>query len=131
MRFRDHRPFLFFAANRDAIVMTEIGGHTRAEILERSFEAAPSALLVVNREGRIVLANQQCERLFGYSREELIGKYVETLVPAPLRGLHAALRNSYIDDPAGPWMKTGRELLALRKDGTELPADIRLSPVPT
>ncbi|HXA51017.1 MAG TPA: PAS domain S-box protein [Candidatus Acidoferrum sp.] len=111
--------------------MTEIGDHTRAEILERSFEAAPSALLVVNREGRIVLANQQCERLFGYTREELIGKYVETLVPAPLRELHAALRNSYVSDPGGPWMKTGRELLALRKDGTEFPAEIGLSPFRT
>src|SRR5260370_40062823 len=128
MRFRDHRPFLFFAANRDAIVMTEIGGHTRAEILERSFEAAPSALLIVNREGRIVLANQQCERLFGYSREELIDEYVEILVPKPLREMHAALRDSYIGEPGGSGMKLGRELLAQRKDGSQFPAEISLSP---
>jgi two-component system, cell cycle sensor histidine kinase and response regulator CckA len=130
MRFRDHRPFLF-SEIRDDVGMTEIGDYTRAEILQGCFDAAPSALLLVDQQGRIVLVNEQCERLFGYGSGELIGKYVEALLPGPLRELHASLRNNYLHDPAGPGIKMGRELTAVRKDGTEFPAEIALSPFRT
>jgi two-component system cell cycle sensor histidine kinase/response regulator CckA len=130
MRYRDHRPFLF-SEIRNGTGMTEISNYTQAEILKGCFEAAPSALLLVDREGRIVLANKECERLFGYERRELIGAYVEMLVPAPLREPHAALRTSYLEDPASPAMRMGRELTAVRKDGMEFPAEIALSRVRT
>jgi protein-histidine pros-kinase len=92
-------------------------------------EAAPDAMVIVERGGRIVLVNSQTLKLFGYSREELVGQPVEILVPEATRARHPDLRDGYFADPKPRAMGASIELAARRKDGTEFPAEISLSPV--
>lgn len=91
-------------------------------------EAAPDAIMEVDPEGKIVLLNQTAEKMFGYSREELLGLNVETLVPAGMRGNHSQHRNSYTTNPQTRPMGSGLELKAQKKDGTLFPVEISLSP---
>ena len=93
-------------------------------------ELAPDALMVVGSNGVIELANAQCEKLFGYTRDELIGQKVEMLVPANIRPGHPALREGYHREPVTRGMGTERELRAARKDGSEIPVEIGLAPIP-
>jgi PAS domain S-box-containing protein len=93
-------------------------------------ELAPDGLMVVDATGAIRLANARCEALFGYSRDELIGRSVDLLVPPALRSRHAGLRDSYYRAPSVREMGANRELRAVRRDGTELPVEIGLSPLP-
>jgi len=92
-------------------------------------EAAPDAIIEVDREGRIVLLNRATETLFGYSREELLGQSVEILVPENLRAMHARHREDYRQQPMTRPMGSGLELQGRRKDGSRFPAEISLSPV--
>ncbi len=92
-------------------------------------EAAPDAIVEVDQNGRILLMNAATESLFGYTREELMGKSIEMLVPHGSRDSHAALRTGYWENPISRPMGTGRTLLALRKNGTQFPVEISLSPV--
>ncbi len=94
-------------------------------------ESAPDAMLVTDTEGRIVWANTQAERLFGYALAELIGQPVEVLIPEGAREFHVEKRNSYVRQPAYGDMSAARELNGRRKDGSEFPAEIRLSPQDT
>jgi PAS domain S-box-containing protein len=94
-------------------------------------EAAPSGMIMADEEGSIVLVNAHAERLFGYSREELIGQPVDMLVPERLRVKHLAFRSGYVHQPSARPMGAGRYLLALRKDGSEVPVEIGLSPIRT
>jgi PAS domain S-box-containing protein len=89
-------------------------------------EASPSGIVLVNGEGRMVLVSAQTERLFGYSREELIGQTVERLIPERFRGAHRGLRAGFHALPKARAMGAGRELFALRKDGTEFPVEVGL-----
>jgi PAS domain S-box-containing protein len=91
-------------------------------------EAAPDAILEVNPEGKIILLNEAAERMFGYSRGELLGFNVENLVPAAMRGGHAQHRASYASHPKTRPMGTGLELQGQRKDGSLFPVEISLSP---
>ena len=91
-------------------------------------EAAPDAILEVDQEGRIVLLNRVTERLFGYSREELLGRPVEMLVPQAARGRHDQHRANYQAHPSTRPMGSGLALEGLRKDGTRFPVEISLSP---
>lgn len=92
-------------------------------------EAAPDALVIVNRDGRIVLINSQTERLFGYQRGELLIQPIERLVPARFHSVHPGHRNRYFLDPHARPMGAGVDLFARRRDGTEFPAEISLSPI--
>jgi len=91
-------------------------------------EAAPDAILEVDRQGRIVLVNLQAERLFGYTRTELLGNRIEFLLPERLRGRHPGHRDTFFEHPIMRPMGTGLELYARRADGSEFAVDVTLSP---
>jgi PAS domain S-box-containing protein len=93
--------------------------------------AAPDAMVILDSGGRIVLVNEQTERLFGYPAAELAGQLVEMLVPHQLRGVHVHHRDDYFAEPQIRRMGTGLELSGLRRDGTEFPIEISLSPLDT
>jgi len=94
-------------------------------------EAAPSAMIMVNTDGCITLVNTQAEAVFGYDRQELIGRCIETLVPERFRCHHAEYRNGYLGNARARPMGAERELFGLRKDGTEVPIEIGLNPIQT
>ena len=94
-------------------------------------EHAPDAMVIVDGQGRIQLVNAQTEHLFGYYREELIGQSIEMLVPSRFREQHASDRTEYQAQPRVRPMGLGLELFGLRKDGSEFPVEISLSPVAT
>ncbi|HZC72733.1 MAG TPA: PAS domain S-box protein [Jatrophihabitans sp.] len=115
-----------------ATVARDLVGQERADALFRSLvETAPDATVCVDERGVIALANAQAERLFGYTREELIGQAVEVLVPEDARPLHVAHRRDYLADPRARPMGAGLELVAVCKDGRKLPVEISLSAVRT
>jgi hypothetical protein len=92
-------------------------------------ESVPSAIVIVNHEGKIVFLNSQIEKIFGYTQKELIGQSVEVLVPERFRGGHSEYRMDFYANPRGRPMGAGRDLFALRKDGTEFPVEIGLNPM--
>src|SRR5207249_4377536 len=94
-------------------------------------ESAPDAMVIVDQHGRIKLVNAQTEKLFGYSRLEILDQPVEMLVPSRFRAGHGQHRAGYSRDPRVRAMGAGLELYALRRDGTEFPVEISLSPIPT
>jgi PAS domain S-box-containing protein len=93
------------------------------------FEAAPNGVIAIDAAGRIALLNAQAEKMFGYSRADLIGKPVEVLVPQRFRGGHADLRERAAANPRIRPMGTNRVFFGLRKDGSEFPVEIGLNPV--
>lgn len=114
---------------------TAIAARQRAEAsaeerrLRLVIEAAPNAMVMVDRHGTIILVNTQTERLFGYSRAELLGQTVEMLVPQRFRANHAGYRDSFFAHPDARSMGAGRDLHGLRKDGGEVPIEIGLNPL--
>jgi two-component system, LuxR family, sensor kinase FixL len=92
-------------------------------------EASPNGIVLVNAQGYIVLVNACVEKLFGYGRNELIGQGIELLVPERFRGEHPAHRAGFHAAPTARAMGAGRELFARRKDGTEFPVEIGISPI--
>lgn len=94
-------------------------------------EAAPNAMIMVNKQGNITLVNSQTEKLFGYNRTELFGKAIDLLVPERFRAHHANHRSGFFMDPKIRPMGAGRDLFGLKKDGTEIPIEIGLNPIET
>jgi PAS domain S-box-containing protein len=94
-------------------------------------ESAPDGMVIVNVEGQIVVINSRTENLFGYSRQELVGQPVEILIPRRFSRLHVNHRASFLAKPQLRPMGAGLELFGKRKDGTEFPVDISLSPLRT
>lgn len=97
--------------------------------LEALFDSAPDAQIVTDGSGRIVMANEQSVKLFGYKQEELLGQPIEVLVPPERRAKHIQYRLSYVAAPHPRPMGSGMELTALRKDGTSFPVEVSLSPI--
>jgi PAS domain S-box-containing protein len=100
------------------------------ELMQRIVEAAPCGMVMIDVEGSIVVVNPQAESLFGYTRTELLGNSLEILLPERFRGGHAAHRRHFAAAPSMRQMGAGRDLTARRKDGSEFPVEIELSPVP-
>jgi PAS domain S-box-containing protein len=94
-------------------------------------EGAPDAVVVVNQEGKIVLVNAQAEALFGYTRTEFLGQAVESLIPERYRRKHAEMRTGFFSHPHPRTKSADLDLQALRKDGSEFPVEISLSPLKT
>jgi PAS domain S-box-containing protein len=101
------------------------------ERFRRVVEATPNAMVMTDRDGRIAMVNAQTERVFGYSRIELLGRPMEMLVPERFRHHHPGLRASFYTDPRTRPMGVGRDLYGLRKDGSEFSVEIGLSPIET
>jgi len=100
-------------------------------VAEQVLDAAPDAMLIVNEASTIVAVNNAVERLFGYTRSELISKSIMTLIPQRFHSRHEHNVASFIEDPIPRHMGNGKWLFAMRKDGVEFPVEISLSPIKT
>ena len=126
-RYDDEQNFLGYIGS--CVDLTE--RRAADERFRLAVEASPDGIVLANEEGQIVLINALTERLFGYSRQELVGQTVEILIPERFRAVHPGLRSGFHAVPEARAMGAGWELFALRKDGTEFPVEIGLSPVKT
>jgi PAS domain S-box-containing protein len=126
------RPVETIDGRRVILTVSDITTRTlEDELFRAAVEASPNGMIVVNAEGNIVIVNSEALRVFEYSREELINHPVEKLIPLRHRGVHKSLRDSYSQDPEARPMGAGRDLAGRRKDGSEFPLEIGLSPVKT
>jgi PAS domain S-box-containing protein len=123
------------ASGKPLMVVGEVEDITRRERTEKLFrqvvESAPNAIVMVDAQGRIVLVNVRTEKYFGYRRDELLGKPVEMLIPERLRDRHPDYVRGFKGEHLARPMGLGRDLFGLRKDGSEFPVEIGLSPVDT
>jgi PAS domain S-box-containing protein len=136
VRWTDHRGRCVIGADGKPTILRGISMDvTEQKQAEEKFrlavEASPSGILLVNDRGEIVLVNSQIEKLFGYDRGELIGRFVEILVPERLAGQHPEHRVKFFAAPTARAMGAGRELFGRRKDGSEFPVEIGLNPIET
>jgi PAS domain S-box-containing protein len=115
-----------------SIIARDITERKRGEEMFRlAVEAAPNAMVMVDGDGHIMLVNAQTEKLFGYRRDELIGRDVDILIPHPYWGVHRGFRSEFMHQPRVRGLGTGRDVHGLRKDGSEFPAEIGLNPIRT
>lgn len=116
----------FLESNRDITLRKQ-----EEEKFQNLLESAPDAMVIVNKAGQIQLVNAQTEKLFGYTRKELVGRNVELLLPRRFHEHHVAERESYSQSPHRRDMGVGLELYGRRKDGSEFPVEVSLSPIQT
>jgi PAS domain S-box-containing protein len=110
----------------------DVQGKSQGEILfKHLLESTPDAMIIVDGGGKIVLVNKQTEQVFGFAREELLGQSVSVLIPPRFRHRHEDYLRSYREAPRVRPMGTSIEIWALRKDGSEFPAEISLGPLET
>jgi PAS domain S-box-containing protein len=108
----------------------QVQKHMEAEErFRRVIESSPHGVVVVNHKGEIILVNHQTEKMFRYTRQELVGQLIEVLVPRQFRKEHPAYRTGFFERPKVREMGAGRDLYGLRKDGSEFPVEIGLSPL--
>jgi PAS domain S-box-containing protein len=100
-------------------------------VFYKFLDAVPDAMILVDREGRIMSVNTRAEQLFGYDRQELVGAPIEQLMPEHVRRMHQAYLEGYVAAPHARQMGSGQELAGQKRDGTQFPAEIALSPVDT
>ena len=136
VRWTDHRGRCVRGTDGKDLVLRgvsmDVTEQKRAEEKFRlAVEASPSGIVLVDCEGKIVMVNTQTEKMFGYSRAELIGQPVEILVPERFRALHPEHRAKFLAAPEARAMGAERELFGLRKDATEFPVEIGLNPIKT
>jgi PAS domain S-box-containing protein len=128
-----HNKLKFLAASQKDVTRLKVRSH--GKVLETRYrgllETVPDSIVMVNHTGRIVLTNKQAETLFGYKKEELLGTPIEVLLPARFREGHVEHRTRYYAAPKTRPMGAGLDLYAVRKDGTEFPVEISLSPLKT
>ena len=116
------------------VILTAMLGASKQEsdrLFETLLESAPDAMVIVNERGRITLVNRRAVDMFGYPRDELLGREVEMLLPERARWRHTQHRADYMREPTLRAMGAGLELVGRRKDGSEFPVEISLSPVST
>jgi PAS domain S-box-containing protein len=101
------------------------------DMIHLAFDACPAAMFMATPDGTIALVNTQCETMFGFERGQMIGIGLETLVPDQIRARHQALRAGFAAQPSKRLMGVGRDLRALRRDGSEFPVEIGLTPIDT
>lgn len=115
-----------------ALLLRDITVQQRVEDrFQRVVEYSPSAMVMVNPSGLIEMVNTQTERMFGYSRAEILGQTVECLLPNRFRQQHPAMRQAFFHHPSPRPMGAGRELYGLHRDGSEFPIEIGLNPIET
>ncbi len=114
-----------------AIIRDDTEYRRAARRFELVVEAAPNAMISVDASGLISLVNSEAERVFGYTRAELVGQPIGILVPESVRDRHPALREAFVAAPRSRAMGQGRDLRARSKDGTEFPVEIGLNPIDT
>lgn len=112
--------------------VVDISARKRAEARFRTaVESSPNGMVMVDADGRIVLVNREVENLFGYQREELLGRSIDLLVPQRFRTEHPEFRKTFFANPGARAMGEGRDLFGVRKDGKEVPVEIGLNPIET
>jgi PAS domain S-box-containing protein len=130
IRGADGAPSLIISTEKD---ITQLKVLRDARLVEARFgdllESVPDGIVMVNSTGRIVRANSHAEQLFGYGKGELRACQIEMLLPPRYRGAHVAHRGAYFTQPRMREMGVGLELYGLRKDGSEFPVEISLSPL--
>ena len=109
--------------------MPEVSGGEADRRFQALLELAPDAIVLVDPAGQVVLANRRTVELFGYAMEELVGQSVEVLMPERFRGVHAAHRTAHVSNPRALATGPAIELFGRRKDGSEFPVEITLSPL--
>ncbi|WP_183092944.1 sensor domain-containing protein [Nocardioides stalactiti] len=117
------------SARLEALAVEQEAMREHERRLTLVIEAAPNAMVMVDRTGSVVLVNSQAENLFGHDRDTLLAMKVEDLLPERIRGGHVGNRDAFFADPARRDMGVGRDLFGLRSDGTEVPIEIGLNPI--
>lgn len=113
----------------DSIETPFVDRNSSGRFFKSLLESAPDAMIVVDRDGRIVIVNRRAERMFGYCREEMYGQEVEFLLPDRSRSKHIKLRQHYVDNSKSRPMGLGLDLRGRRQDGSDFPVEIALSPI--